>query len=217
LVNLFVGLKVTILEALLKALLFFELRKQKEVFKILNTYKQFPCPYQIASKFFREKGLDPYLYGETPLWSVYRLFKILNLPKNTQVMDLGAGDFKVSVFLNQVFDFQTIGVEYNPSFCEIGRRIKTIHQLKNFFIIEGNFLKEEAQVADVGFLFGSHLSDDEIKLMIDKIKKIKKVITVSFPLCDYDCDYKVEKVFTLPFLFGFTKVYINRKSYESTT
>jgi hypothetical protein len=211
LVNLGVIFKTAVIENYLKWRLYFQFRKDKKLKFIMRHFRYMPCPYRQASTYYRSLKMDPFVYGETPLWSVFQLFQRLNLKPDAKVLDIGAGDFKVAFFLEAVFGFHVFGIEKIPHFCQQANYLKTQLSKDRIEVIEGDFLKEKLPDCDVGFLFGSNLDDEVIFALLDRIRNIPLMITVSFPLSDYSKNYRVQEEFELPFLFGKTTVYINCK------
>ena len=210
-VNLVIALKTAIIENYLKWRLYLEFRKNQELKFIMRHFRYMPCPYRQAASYYRSLKMDPFVYGETPLWSVYQLFKKLNLSGDAKILDLGAGDFKIAFFLEAVFGFHVFGIERIPHFCHQARSLKTQLSKEKITVIEGDFLREHIPECDVGFLFGSNLEDEVIYSLIDRVRNIPLMITVSFPLSDYSKNYRVQEALKLPFLFGNTTVYINCK------
>ena len=186
-------------------------RHRHNVLSIVSHFEKLPSSYKIAAEFQRSLGLDPYTYGHTPLWTIYQIFKDLRLKPQSQVLDLGAGDFQIPFFLNEVFKLKVFGIEKIPKFCLQANQIKSQFYKDDVIVLEGNYLELQLPKVDLAYLFGSNLSDDEIDRLIVKIENIPLVVTVSYPLSDYSKDYKTVKELNLPFLFGLTKVYINQK------
>lgn len=209
--NVYVFLKVQLIDAILKGLYKWVFRKQKEVTFVMQHFKRMPCPYKIASSYYRNLGLDPFVYGQTPLWTVYTIFKKFSLQNIDSVIDLGAGDYQVAFFLQKAFGFTVYGIEKIPTFCLQANRLKHQLSIDQLHVIEGCYLNEPLPNVDVGFLFGSNLEEEAIFALLPKLSRLKAVITVSFPLSDYDSSYKVEKEIVLPFLFGFANVYLNTR------
>lgn len=175
----------------------------------MRHFRLLPCPYRLAQQIYQSAGMDPYSYGETPLWTIYRLFKMLKLPPGTRVLDLGAGDFKLVFFWETVFGYDAMGIEQIPDFCRHALALKNQLSKEKVTVIEGNFLEMPLPECDVAFLFGSNLSDEAIYTLIDQLRHIPRVITVSYPLSDYSKLFCTQQTFELPFLFGKTTVYLN--------
>jgi precorrin-6B methylase 2 len=174
-------------------------------------------PYRLAASYYRNLGLNPYVYGHTPLWSIYKIFKRINLKQHAKVLDLGAGNFHAAFFLRKAFNFHVIGIEKVPIFCEKAKALKNQLSIENIEVHQGNYFEYLIPDADCAFLFGSNLDDEDILKLIRNISHLKLVVTVSFPLSDYSNQYDTVDHFELPFVFGLATVYFNqRKNYGTT-
>lgn len=205
-------IKIFIIETYLRLRLLIELKQRQDVLFVMRHFRFMDSPYRQASSYYRSLGMDPYVYGETPLWTVYQIFNQFKDQKDLKVLDLGAGNFQISFFLRKFFGYTVYGVEKVPIFCEQAKALKAQLSIDHLEIVEGDYLKEALPIVDVAFLFGSNLDDQVILQLIEKIVHIPKVITVSFPLSDYHASYSVVKEMNLPFIFGNTTVYINQKN-----
>lgn len=186
-------------------------KKRADVKFTLKFFDNLPNPYQTAAAYYRAMDMNPYVYGETPLYTVDKIFKKLSLPSKTKVLDLGAGDFKLSFFLNKAFGLQVYGVEKVPIFCQNAKVLKHQLSIDDVHVIEGDYQEIDLPSVDLAFLFGSNLEDEEIIQLLKKVEGIARVVTVSYSLSDYSEDYETIEEMNLPFLFGFTKVFINQR------
>jgi hypothetical protein len=168
------------------------------------------CPYKIAADYHTSKGEDPYVYGESPLATIFKLFSKLNLNQDNKILELGAGDFKVSQFLNQFFGFTVYGLEQIPIFCKMGRKQVSQFNLKAVHVLEGNYLTTPFPDVDIAYLFGSNIQEEALIELLPKLKKIPQILTVSFPLSDYSDDFTTVDNWTLLFVFGYATVYLNK-------
>ena len=210
-VGFYIFFKARLLQFLLDALLFWKFRKNKIIIDFLKQLDFFSCPYAISADFNRKEGKDPYSYGHTHLWTVYQIFKLFPNRDGLHVLDLGAGDFQVAFFLRKIFNFSVSGIEKIPKFCEEAFKFKDKFSISNVSIIEGDYLKIEPLKADIGFLFGSNLADEEIQKLISKLGSVDLIITVSFPLSDFCNDYETIYEKKVWFLFGSASIYIQKR------
>jgi SAM-dependent methyltransferase len=169
-----------------------------------------PCPYKTAADYHRSKGEDPYVYGQSPLSTICKLFSKLKLTQHSKVLELGAGDFKVTEFLNQYFGFTVYGLEQIPAFCKIGRQRALTLKTDGIYVLEGNYLTTPFPDVDIAYLFGSNIQEETLIELLPKLKNISKILTVSFPLSDYSDDFTTVDNWTLLFVFGYATVYLNK-------
>lgn len=166
--------------------------------------------YQISKQYLLNEGHeDIYQYGETPLTSMHQIALAANITPSEHVFELGAGRGRTCFFLHNYFGCPVTGIEQIETFVTRGNAIAKQFSQKVEFRHE-NFLKTNFALASVIYLFGSCLEDRVIYQLCDLIPEKTKVITISYPLRDYDPRFKVEKKIQSKFLWGKTDVYISR-------
>ncbi|PCI78664.1 hypothetical protein COB21_00340 [Candidatus Aerophobetes bacterium] len=156
---------------------------------LLNRAYKFKSPFRISSAFLRKKGfLDIHLYGETPLHTLDKLAQAAHITSSDCVLDLGAGRGRSLLFWHSFYGCKVIGYEQIPLFCARANSIfsknKLPLEMKNQTLEQG--LGEEGSIA---YLYGPNFSASQLKALVTQIirsKSLKKVISISFPLSDYD-------------------------------
>jgi len=166
-------------------------------------------PYQISKRFLQKRGeMDVHQYGETPLLTMDLIAKNAELSSKDHLYELGSGRGRTSFFLNYFYGCRVTGIEWIQKFVEKGNKISQKHCLEVFFRNE-NFLNSDFSDASIIYLYGTMLPDSMIFQLCKKIRKGVKVITISYPLSDYDSKFQVIQQFTALFPWGEADVYIN--------
>ena len=165
-------------------------------YKIKKQYKGMN-PYRLAKRYGR-------VYGETPLTTMFEIAKLCKLTSEDHLYELGGGRGRAALFLNHIFGCKVTVFEEVEEFVRIGRRLSK--SLKVNFKRE-NFLDSKLSSPCCIYLYGTCMSDDEIKSLIKNIPKKARVISVSFPLSDYDDRFNVVEKIEGRFPWGKTDIY----------
>ena len=166
-------------------------------------------PYEISKNFLRKRGeMDIHQYGETPLLTMDLIARNANLSSKDHLYELGSGRGRTSFFLNYFYGCKVTGIEWIERFVEKGNKIAKKHCLEVVFQ-KANFLHSDLSLATVIYLYGTMLPDSIIFQLCKKIRKGTKVISVSYPLSDYDSKFEVIAQFTARFPWGEGEVYVN--------
>jgi hypothetical protein len=205
---------------------FFNLKE--ECYVISNYYKKisfclidllfhfiylFINPYRVSKKFLKEKN-EPnlHLYGETPLSTFETIIKEAKILPTNSFLELGVGRGRCSFWLSQFVGCSIQSVEWVPTFHHIASLISKIFRLKNISHCCQDMYAMNFKNTDFIFLYGTCLEDREILCLIEKFKKMDrgvKVISISFPLNDYDQEFKTIEKFPVLFPWGETECFIN--------
>lgn len=147
-------------------------------------------PYKLA------KG-----YGETPLRTLDQIATNFRILSKHRVIELGCGTGRTCFWLKQFVGCEVIGVDLSRPLIEKARLVDPIIE----------FRLEDMQTtqldADFIYFYGTSFSDDFIRKLAKRMHQ--KVITVSFPLSDYDARFYVEKKIEGSFPWGKTDIYLN--------
>lgn len=174
----------------------------------------FRNPYRISRRFLKEKGeKEIYAYGETPLTTLEHICLECGITNKDMVYELGCGRGRTCFWLNAWLGCRVVGVDYIPEFVTRSRSIVHNCHLKGIeFRLEdiGNTKFDDASVV---YLFGTCLDDETIHKIIANLSLAKpglKIISVSYPLTDYDKEgiLKVEHQFQGSFAWGKSDVYL---------
>ena len=96
-----------------------------------------------------------------------------------------------------------------PLFAKIAYFYKKLFNRRNLTFVNQNMFDMDFSKFTIIYLFGTCLTNDQINLLVRKFPKKAKIITVSYPLADYDKTFAIEKSFNVVFDWGATKAYLN--------
>jgi len=162
-------------------------------------------PYRASRKYLQNKGeKNPYQYGETPLCVIDALVTSAGgLQKYQLFADLGAGRGRITAFIQEKYRCKAFAFEQMAMFVKKGKKL-----FPKVDFIEGNFLEKDLSKMDLIYLYGTMMSKRDILAFVAKVPKNARVITVSYPLTDYDSRFKVLSQQKITFPWGETKGYI---------
>ena len=172
-------------------------------------------PYRISKKFLKKKNSQNiHLYGETPLSTFEKIVRECGILSTDTFLELGSGRGRCALWLSEFVGCSIEAVEWIPSFQKIVSFVSRLFRSKNLKFCSENMFSMDFKDADVIYLYGTCLEDSEIHLLIEKFKKMNdrvKIITISFPLSEYDPSFFVSKKFSVLFPWGLTTCFINQK------
>jgi hypothetical protein len=179
-------------------------------------------PYRTSRK-FKEKKFNKkiYDYGETPLSQIELISKECNVSSATRFLELGSGRGKISFWLYFFYNCNIIAIEEIPVFVTIASFFVKLFRIKKIKFLNKDFNDFIIEDIDLIYLYGTTLSDENIKILIEKFKKLPTltIVTISYSLNEYDKSFTTQKSFDLSFPWGTTKAYINvirRQIYAKT-
>lgn len=203
---------------------------KEQLFIVLNFYKNirfciadllfllfylFINPYRVSKKFLKRKNeQNIHLYGETPLSTFAKIVKNCNVRSKDTFLELGSGRGRCALWLSVFVGCNVEAVEWIPLFQKIGFFISRITGSKKIRFYSEDMFTFDLKNPDIIFLYGTCLEEGEIYQLIDKFKKMNgkvKIITISYPLSQYDSSFKALKRFSVEFPWGKTSCYINIK------
>ncbi|MBI2743213.1 MAG: methyltransferase domain-containing protein [Chlamydiales bacterium] len=166
-------------------------------------------PFQISREFLQRRG-DPeiYAYGETPLTVLEEIGRECGLSETDTFLDLGCGTGRGLFFLAEEFGCKVVGIDWISEFTNNANKIAG----KRAFFATQNILDADLSQATVIYLYGTCLEDETILALIQRFKQLPlscKILTVSYPLSDYDPSFSIQKIFTSQFPWGTTEIYLN--------
>ncbi|KAF3363091.1 hypothetical protein PHSC3_000276 [Chlamydiales bacterium STE3] len=180
---------------------------------LLLTYL-FDNPFSISKRFLANRGEENvYAYGETPLTTLNAIVKECRLKPQQTVYELGCGRGRACLWLNCFYNCKVVGIDHVPEFTLRAERIVQKLQLSNISFINEDMLRVDFKDADVVYLYGTCLDDTFIEKLVEKFAKLPsgtKIITVSYPLTDYDYKdrFEVMKRFPAKFTWGTADIYL---------
>lgn len=165
----------------------------------------FVNPYRALRKDLQKKGVkNPYQYGETPLSTLQKLISEAGgLQRYQYFADLGSGRGRLCVFVKKIYRCRVFGIERFKLFVDKSRRL-----FPSIKFVLGNFLDLDISSMDLIYLYGTMMTEKEILAFTKKVSAHTRVITISYPLNDYDSRFKVLKTVNVKFPWGETKGYI---------
>ena len=179
---------------------------------LLKTYI-FKNPYQVSKRYLRcKQEKDIHTYGETPLSTYENIAKEVEIHPEDSFLELGSGRGRGMFFLHHFFKAEVIGVERIPLFVRLAKHITQKHKLKKVSFICSDITLMKLPKASIVYLYGTCLKEEEIQSLVSKLKAFPKgtrVITISYPLTDYDEQgFHVKKSFPVVFPWGETDAYL---------
>jgi SAM-dependent methyltransferase len=183
-------------------------------FGLFLTYL-FDNPFQMSKRFLAEKGeQDLHQYGETPLTTLDAIMKKAGVTSADTIYELGSGRGRTSFWLSQYLGCNTIGIEQIPAFVERANRLVQRCGLKNVSFKQENFCDSTFENATVVYLYGTCLEDEAIHRLTARLAQLPsgtKIITVSYPLNDYDTtnSFELMNCFQQPFTWGNADVFLH--------
>ncbi|OGN61103.1 MAG: hypothetical protein A3F40_05155 [Chlamydiae bacterium RIFCSPHIGHO2_12_FULL_27_8] len=181
----------------------------------------FNNPYGISKKFLKNRDdSDIYQYGETSISAIKKIVLKCNILKENTFLELGSGRGRISFFLNYYTGCRITAIEWIYKFYKISVFLKKIFNLKNIEFLNIDMFDYDFKNFDYIFIYGTCLKDFEILNLIEKFKRNKvtsKIITVSYPLKDYDENFKIIEKFEIDLNFGKTDCFINQLRRKNET
>lgn len=180
--------------------------------KALKKAYRWKNPFKISKHFLKEKGAsDVYVYGETPLTTCDAIAKACGLQSNDTLLELGCGRGRSALFWAVYYGATVHGIDWIPAFIGTGRRVSAECGIDNLTLSCEDFIQTEVDGATVIYLFGTSLADADIQKLCTKFRKLSpkvRIITISYPLTEYDASFKVNAEFPVTFLWGETTAYL---------
>ncbi len=173
----------------------------------------FKSPYKVSRDFLKSKKEDNiYAYGETPLTTLEAICKECKVAQGDTIFELGCGRGRTCFWLNQWLGCKVVGIEFVPEFVEIADIIKKSCDLENIELRCEDFTESSLEGASVVYLFGTCLKDEDIEKLSANIARLPsgtKVISVSYPLTEYEPSNSLKIVRRFPgrFAWGEADVY----------
>jgi hypothetical protein len=174
----------------------------------------FKNPYRISRKFLENMHHEKiHVYGETPLLTFEKIAKNFEITSEDKVIELGSGRGRTSFWLSSFIKCQVVSIEWIPFFVKAAQFTAKLFKEKNVAFLKADMFKVSFLDASLVYLYGSCLEDEEIIRLTQKFKKNEnlKIITISYPLSDYDSSYTHLKSLNVSFPWGETTCYLNVK------
>ncbi len=169
----------------------------------------FKSPYRIGRE---HNESEP--YGETPLATLEYILEHCPVRPGEVAYELGSGRGRACFWLALYKGYETVGIEYIPTFVDRANNIASFFKVNNVRFINADMLKADLSRATWLYLFGSALSDESIRELCKKLEnqpKGTRIITISYPLVAYTKSPKIVHTLTLDveFSWGTTQAFIH--------
>lgn len=151
-------------------------------------------------------------YGETFLSSFSKVIQDCSLSSQDKFYELGAGRGKVSFWVHYFKKCQVFCVEQVPTYVNIGKKLS-----KSLPItwVQQDLFQVDLSEATFIYLYGTSFQDEQIQKLLVSFSRLKektKILTVSYPLTDYDpAHYRLLKEIPMKFVWGTTHAYLQEK------
>ncbi len=170
-------------------------------------------PYRICRRYLQQRGAtNIHTYGETPLTTLARITKWAGISQWDVVYDLGCGPGRTSLWLSHFIGCRVLGIELIPEFVRRAKRLES----RRLRFRQLDMLSIDYSTASVVYLYGTMLEEGEIRQLLKAFQKLPrgaKVITVSYPLTDYDPNgFKLVDSCTVPYTWGKAEVYLQGRA-----
>lgn len=173
-------------------------------------------PYRVSKNYLLQHNeKDVHAYGETPLTTFEKIAKEVKLLPSDTLLELGCGRGRGAFFLSHFFGCKVIGIEKIPIFIKMAKHTAAKFNVERVSFHCLNMLDMKFPHANVIYLYGTCLEDNDIKRLLLALKSFPsgtKVITISYPLTDYTegVVFHLEKSFSVDFPWGKTDAYVQR-------
>ena len=153
-------------------------------------------------------------YGETPLATLDAIIQHCPIGPHDIAYELGSGRGRACFWLALYKGYNTVGIEYIPTFVAKAQKLAKFFGIKNIEFRAEDILTTNLKDATWIYLFGSALPDVTILKLCSRLEKLKpgtKVITISYPLTAYTTSKKIalKSTLDLEFSWGTTQVYFH--------
>lgn len=178
---------------------------------VLELLYLFHNPYQVSKNYLLWQGEeDIHQYGETPLETMRQMALAAGLTDKDHLFELGCGRGRTAFFLRKFFGCAVTGIEQIPLFVKKARQINKFFSLGITFRCE-DFCESPLEDATVIYLYGTCLPDELIHKLCKRFSPHQRIISVSYPLSDYDPQFRILKKIEVTYPWGVTEAYINGK------
>lgn len=165
-------------------------------------------PYRVSKKHLLKQGAeDVHQYGETPLKTLYQIGTFAGVTEKDHLFELGCGRGLAAFFLAKQFGCRVTGIDEIPLFVKKARQIDWLFSLGCAFRCE-DFLESDLSAATVLYLYGTCLPDEAIRKLCNRFLPHQRIISVSYPLSDYNSNFEVLKKTEVTYPWGETEAYI---------
>ena len=134
------------------------------------------------------------------------------IKRDHSFLELGFGRGRCCFWLSQVVGCKVAGVERIGFFYKAAKIISKIFKTDNLKLVCQDMLEFNIEGFDFIYMYGSSWDDSVILKLAEKFKRASKemkIITISYPLSDYDKAFVTLKKFEVSFPWGKTFCFLN--------
>lgn len=175
---------------------------------LLSIQYAWSSPYRWVRRFSSEV-----VYGETPLSTWDDLVKKIGLVSTDCVYDLGGGTGRIACWLAHFVGCRVVSIEQVPELVERARRVYRWRNLASIRFCLNDLFEVSFSPATWIYFYGTAADDAFIVRLCHKIAKeapLAAIITISYPLSEWDSRFTHELIGEMTFPWGLTPAYINR-------
>ena len=170
-------------------------------------------PYKVSKWFLQQRGeSNVHVYGETFITTMDKIACECNITKDDVVYDLGCGRGLNMFWLNSFVGCKVIGIEQIPLFVEKGNRlVSKLNKKELISFYKKDIIDVDFSYATIIYFYGTGFNEEIIKKLtvnLEKSANYPKIITISFPLTDYNPMFNVIKQFKVNFVWGSSDVFL---------
>lgn len=177
-------------------------------------------PYRINRKFAMnraDRDAFSYSYGDTPLSTLEFIAKECQLTPKDRLYDLGCGPGRTTFWMHCFLGCEVVGIDCVPTFIRRAKQVQEKFQLEKLSFCEMDMLEVDYSKASAVYLYGTCLEDSFVEILVGKLASLPKgakVITVSYPLTDYQKEelFELEKSFSASFPWGEAEVFLQKRN-----
>lgn len=180
----------------------------KEAYKVHS-------PFVISKDFLKKKGekeID--VYGEIPLTSLNKIAKECALEACDHVFELGCGRGRAAFFLRTIIGCRVTAIDWISFFIINAQKIVETLHIERIAFTCATIQSAKLNEATCIYLYGTCLSDEIIRQLCLRFLSLPsqvKIITLSYPLKDYNAGFKTLKRFMVSVPWGKIEVFLNQK------
>lgn len=185
---------------------------RKADLQLLSKYL-FKNPFRMSRHFLVKKGEEEiHVYGETPLTTLEKIVKECQICADDTVFEMGCGRGRGCLWLRTMVGCRVVGIEWVPTFVSAARSAAKRAGLQGIEFRHEDMFESDYTGATVVYLYGTSLSEERAASAAKKLSTLPKgtkVITVSYPLTDYDKEsFEVMRLFPERYTWGEADVYL---------
>ncbi len=177
-------------------------------------------PYALSRNFLQQKGeREVDTYGETPLSTLAHIAQQTSLSAGDRVVELGCGRARSAFFLSHLYGCPVRGIDWVPSFISSAQAIAAAQNLSSITFTCEDFLQSDLEDSTYIYLAGTCLQDQIVTALAEKLAKLSsqpRIVTISYPLSDYNSQFETLQAFPVGFPWGQTIAYCSKIKSKNT-